>query len=1027
MGELIDSAPTCAGGNLALVARVKAAGVTLSRDGPVWIGTCPFHKDDGQFLLVDPSRNHWQCDGECQTGGSVVDWIMKTEHVSRAHAMELLRRDVPASASIDTEAGRTTVRKLEAPFDPDEDDQQVLRHVIEYYHSTLQASPDAQSYLQKRGICSDALEHFKLGFSNRTLCYRLPEKNRKAGATLRGRLQRLGVLRASGHEHFRGSIVVPIINDGHIKQVYGRKISDHHRKGTPLHTYLWGPRKGVFNLEAVQISDELVLCQSVLDALTFWCAGHRNVTCSYGIEGFADEHLAVFKQYAIKRVLIAYAANEAAERAAVTLADRLIDSGIDVYRIEFPRHLDANAYAVQANSASQALGDAIRKAVWLGKGQAPEGPRSGMAVSDAEEDTAKSLPDSQHPEPKEDYPPKLPKVGTDAAAEVSLDNEHEDDDDRLPAVVAPPAPVELDAEIKDKEVTVSISDRRYRVRGLDRNLSCDQLKVNILVSCQEALHVDTFDLYATRPRAAFIRQAAIELGVSDDLVKQDLSKLLLKLEVLQDAQIQQALAPKPSETTLSKKARTDAMALLKSPNLIQRILDDFQRCGVVGEQTNKLVGYLATISRKLDHPLAIVIQSTSAAGKSALMDAVLAFVPEEDRLQYSAMTGQSLFYMASIDLRHKILAISEEAGVSHAAYALKLLQSDGQLTIATTGKDANSGKHVTHEYKVDGPVMIFTTTTAINIDEELLNRCLVLTVDEERSQTEAIHEWQRYQETLDGMLAAQAREDIITIHRNAQRLLKPLKVVNPYARQLTFLSDKTRCRRDHTKYLALIRSIALLHQYQREVKTAYVKDKALPYVEVTLDDIALANQIAHEVLGRSLDDLPPQTRRLLQLIDRMVTERCRSQGISRSEYQFGRRDICEYIGWGDTQLKVHLKRLEAMEYLLILRGGRGQRIVYELLYNSEGQDGTPFLAGLIDVETLREAVTEEDQVTESSSGTRRHKIGGLSGRSRGQLMGLIVNTNNKLDDYRGESGLIAGYQTKSIQQHTRNADHGVEL
>ena len=67
----------------------------------------------------------------------------------------------------------------------------------------------------------------------------------------------------------------------------------------------------------------------------------------------------------------------------------------------------------------------------------------------------------------------------------------------------------------------------------------------------------------------------------------------------------------------------------------------------------------------------MIIQSSSAAGKSSLMEAVLAFVPEEERVQYSAMTGQSLFYMGETDLKHKILAIVEEEGAQRATYALE--------------------------------------------------------------------------------------------------------------------------------------------------------------------------------------------------------------------------------------------------------------------------------------------------------------------------------------------------------------------
>jgi len=401
------------------------------------------------------------------------------------------------------------------------------------------------------------------------------------------------------------------------------------------------------------------------------------------------------------------------------------------------------------------------------------------------------------------------------------------------------------------------------------------------------------------------------------------------------------------------------------------VLEDFDRCGVVGEETNKLTGYLASVSRKLDQPLAVIVQSSSAAGKSALMEAILAFMPDEEQVKYSAMTGQSLFYMGETDLQHKILAIVEEEGAERASYALKLLQSEGELTIASTGKDATTGRLTTEEYHVEGPVMILLTTTAIDIDEELLNRCIVLTVDENREQTKAIHERQREAQTLEGLLARKDREHILKVHRDAQRLLRPLLVANPYARELTFLNDRTRTRRDHMKYLTLIRSIALLHQYQRPLKTTTHNGKRMEYIEVQLEDIQTANRLAHEVLGRSLDELAPQTRRLLLLLDELVLEEMKAKEIERSNVQFTRKDVRRFSGWTDFQVRTHLDRLVELEYVLPLRGGRGQSFVYELLYQGEGQGGVPFVMGLLDVSQLHDYDTkfehEKDEFEGSSS------------------------------------------------------------
>ena len=86
-------------------------------------------------------------------------------------------------------------------------------------------------------------------------------------------------------------------------------------------------------------------------------------------------------------------------------------------------------------------------------------------------------------------------------------------------------------------------------------------------------------------------------------------------------------------------------------------------------------------------------------------------------------------------------------------------------------------------------------------------------------------------------------------------------------------------------------------------------------------------------------------------------------------------------GWGNTQLKVHLRRLEDMEYLLVHRGGRGQSFVYELLYAGQGTAGDAFLMGLIDTSELESHARDEkwsgDKSEKAASG--RGKVGAVSG------------------------------------------------
>ena len=958
---------------VSLVRLVESSGVKLEKRGAEMVGCCPFHADDTPSLSVSVAKNLFRCFG-CEAGGGPIDWVMKREGVSFRHAVELLRDGAPMTdaTALSSAPIRSTVRRLTAPVSVDADDQALLNQVVDYYHETLKRSPEAMAYLEARGLVHpELIERFRLGYADRTLGLRLPEKNRKAGADIRTRLERIGLYRASGHEHFTGSLVVPVIDEhGNITEVYGRKTRDNLRAGTPLHLYLAGPHRGVWNLDGIAGSGgEVILTEALIDAMTFWCAGYRNVTAAYGTSGFTDDHLECFRAHDIRRVLVAYDRDAAGDKGAAAVAELLSGHGIGVYRVNFPKGMDANSYALHVTPPAKSLGMLLRAAEWMAGTESR--PRA-MPHSDDDGDDREP-----GPEPDAMTEPVLP-----SAADPLPDLPEPSHAGPIPP--SPPPPIE--AEIGTRDIIIRLGDRLWRARGLARNGSSEAMKINLMVrrgaGDDGRFHVDGLDLLSARNRAAFVAEAALELGLPPEAVKRDLGQVLLKLEAVQEELLRDG-APATPGVVISAADEAAALAWLQAPGLMDRIAADIAALGVIGEAENALTVYLAALSRKLDRPLAVLIQSTSAAGKSALMDAVLDLVPEEERVAYSAMTGQSLFYLGEADLKHKALAIAEEEGARHAAYALKLLQSQGALTIASTGKDPATGKLVTQDYRVEGPVALMLTTTAIDLDEELSNRCLVLTIDESRAQTRAIHARQRYEETLAGLAARENGTAIRTLHHNAQRLIRPVKVVNPFAEHLTFLDDKTRTRRDHRKYLGLIRAIALLHQHQRPIaRLARAGMEPVEYIEATLDDIAAANRLAHAVLGTTLDELPPQTRALLGLVRDHVAARAVADGVTARDVRFTRREVREACGWGDTQLKLHLSRLESLEYLLVRRDGA--RFVYELLWAGEGEASTPFVMGLIDVEALRGQQYDGDRsgVEDDRSVPGRGEVGDRSASGR---------------------------------------------
>src|ERR1700691_4176733 len=540
---------------------VAADGVALKTAGKDLLGRCPFHEDREASLVVTPAKNLWHC-FSCQIGGGPIDWVMKMRSVSFRHAVEVLRSGNEAPAA---QRGRGN-RILPAPIHFDAGDQVLMDQAIRYYQERLKQTPEALAYLARRGLDdAELIERCRLGFADRTLGLRLPEKTRKAGHEIRSRLQKLGLLRESGHEHFNGSLVIPVISPGgEITEVYGRKITEGLRPGTPYHLYLPGPHRGVWNEAALATNTEIILCEALIDALTFWRAGYRNVTASYGIEGFTADHLAAFQHRGTRRVLIAYDRDEPGERAAEKLAEKLIAAGLECYRIQFPHGMDANEYALKVQPALKSLGIVIRKAVWLGKGPVPtESP--GQQIEHVVATIA-------------------PEITPLAAAPSAP----------IPAETVNPASLSVtDTNPLADESVVSYGERRYRVRGLAKNLSYETLKINLHIAQGEAYYVDPFDLYSARARHLYIVNAAKDLGVREEIVKADLGRLLLRLEALQQSRIEAALKVEPESPAMTAAERESALELLRDPKLLDRILTDFDTCGLVGERTNKLVGYLA--------------------------------------------------------------------------------------------------------------------------------------------------------------------------------------------------------------------------------------------------------------------------------------------------------------------------------------------------------------------------------------------------------------------------------------------------
>ncbi len=766
------------------------------------------------------------------------------------------------------------------------DDQAVLATVAAHYQARLAETPTALELLARCGIDEPTATAWGVGVADRTLGLRLPERNRVHGAELRAQLMRLGVLRPSGHEALRSCVVVPLRTGDQIVGWFGTPMN--RAGGTPG---VWvGSLDTMFNEAAASGGGEAVLVDDPLVAIGATAAGIPAVIAPGGPSRLNRSIARRLATLGVEQVWIASTVDAS---AAVGIAKVLETAGVDATRVRLPARRNLVAVLTSASDPIPAFDALIA--------------RTAQPPAYLSEPTAAVPPESAPP--------------TGGSPAVAVQRETEPPATRATAGGEPVVTGNV------AELHVGFADRVWRVRGARATRHAEALRANVMVTDTGSggFHLDSLDLYSARSRAAFVLAASRELHAMPDDVKTELGRVLVEVEAALAAN---DLAPELAQPTAVE--RRAALELLRDPDLADRVVADLGTLGIVGEEQNLLACYLAVVSRKTPRPLGVVIQSSSAAGKSTLADAVLGLVPEEDRVSFSAITGQALYYVGEHDLAHKVLAIAEHEGATRAAYALKLLISDGRLAIGTTGKDPTSGRLATRTYHVAGPVALVITTTQTELDPELANRCLVLSVDEEPAQTRAIFAAQRRNASLAGLTGRPDGEDIVRRHHVAQALLEPLHVVVPETLASPMSRATVRARRDHMKWIGLVSASALLHQHQRETGTVARDGEQVAYVIADERDAALGSELFAHLLGEAELELAPQSRRLLDHLGDLTRRLARERDVDETAVRFTRRDVIDHTAWTAHQVRARLAQLCDHELVLARRGSQGRRYDYQL-------------------------------------------------------------------------------------------------
>jgi hypothetical protein len=499
----------------------------------------------------------------------------------------------------------------------------------------------------------------------------------------------------------------------------------------------------------------------------------------------------------------------------------------------------------------------------------------------------------------------------------------------------------------------------YRVIG-NFSEATVSLRVNIKAYTDSEVFVDSIDLYKNRDRQNFIYNLMDRFSLRDQIqLESDLHQII---EVIEKHRERKQTDKKKVRPELTDHQKEVGLRFLSSVQMIDELEADYTELGYVRERKNKILLYLVMTSRLMDNPLHSLVISRSGAGKSLLVEITEQLCPPEDLHSVSDLTSQALYYFGQDDLKHKFIVVGEKEGTEGSDYPLRELISKKSITKAIPMKDPASGQIKTVSITVNGPVSLVETTTNGEINPENLNRCFVLGIDESEEQTRLIHDLQRRNYTLEGQVRKRQLHKILEKHIYAQRLLRKILVVNPFAEFLSFPSSKLKTRRDHEKFLRLINAICFLNQFQRKVKTKKLDDgEPIEYIECTLEDYAIAYELLSDgVLDHTLDDLPSPARKLLELTKKYLYRRAGTEQVPVEKIIFERKDIREYTSWSFAQVRNNFRILRDYEYIQLIKAKNGLANQYRLNGNYSDLD---FLNKILSPDDLRRRMEEKKTLT----------------------------------------------------------------
>ena len=848
---------------------------------------CPFHEDDKPSLKVYPDTNTFNCFG-CDAGGDVIEFIQRKENCNKHEAIKRA-----SSFLINNEQCVISNKKEEQKPLGSKARTEILEKIFNQFRTGIKSNlaKKPKGYLSQRNLSQEKLE---LGYNSGQFHHRgkLSEADLQACKDVGLLIEYKGYTPNGNQTTYtafaKDCIIFPLKDKrGNIVSIYGRSITDNKNS---KHFYLKN-RKGLYPNYPSPNTEKIILTEAIIDAATLLqlpkITKQYQVLSLFGTNGLTAEHSEALKEWSSSAV------TEQKEIIFFFDGDRAGNEAIEKYKEQFAKELPN----VKISQVAAPGGEDIS---------------SLHQMYDSQDYFLELL---------EERKPLIQSENLFLSIESKANNSIEKEKETKQVAPEPSKAVKLLTD-NPEQLIYETSELKITIWGGIEKENLSRLKISMHVKSKANKYKsfrDDVNLYSHAGTQKLIQNISETLEVSTTTIIKTITELTEELEAYrleERTAIARALKPKLYE--MSEQEKQAAQNFLKTKGLGKRTLELIQQSGLIGEEKNGLLLYFLYTSRLMDEPLHAIIFGKSGSGKTYLQTKVSECLPEESVRTITSLTENTLYYSSKNFWKHKVLLIEDLEGVYNAFLPLREFMSKQSISKLTTDKDAK-GNNVQKLLTVEGPICVSGATTQGSIYEDNANRSFLLHIDESSNHLNQVMEYQR--EMQAGIVNETQQQAAKLLLKNSQRLLRKVRVINPYAQDLRIPDCVFKKLRTNMHYLKLIEIITFYNQYQRKWKKSK-RDEY--YIETAIEDIEQANWLVKDNLLRKSDELNEDTRYFFESLKELTAEK------PKEAQTFYAKEIRQYFRMNPMKVNRYLHQLEARAYINRTGGNRKTGYEYEI-------------------------------------------------------------------------------------------------